>query len=180
MLAPVGMAMALIVTAASIYSFSPRQVPPLQETRIPVDRMQLTTIERSKAGIVMAGELGAILVSADEGQHWQKATISEDRQALITRIIFADAARGLALGHEGWILRTEDGGLNWQEVHFDTANGEPMMSARQLPSGDWLAVGAFGRVLRSTDDGRSWQPDSLPDLTDWHLNDIASSSDGRQ
>ena len=34
MLAPVGMAMALIVTAASIYSFSPRQVPPLQESKI--------------------------------------------------------------------------------------------------------------------------------------------------
>ena len=61
MLAPVGMAMALIVTAASIYSFSPRQVPPLQETRIPVDRMQLTTIERSKAGIVMAGDRRGLL-----------------------------------------------------------------------------------------------------------------------
>src|SRR5690606_37986866 len=106
----------------------------------PVDRMQLTTIARSKAGIVVAGELGSILVSCDDGQTWKEATLSQDRQALITRIIFADPLRGIALGHEGWILRTEDGGLNWQEVHFDDANGEPLMSARQLPSGDWLAV----------------------------------------
>jgi len=80
MLAPVGMAMALIVTAASIYSFSPRHVPELQETRIPVDRMQLTSIERSKAGIVIAGELGSILISSDEGKSWTKAKLSQDRQ----------------------------------------------------------------------------------------------------
>ena len=90
MLAPVGMAMALIVTAASIYSFSPRQVPPLQETRIPVNDMQLTSIGRSQAGLVMAGELGAILVSADEGRSWNPAAVSNDRQALITRLVFAD------------------------------------------------------------------------------------------
>ena len=176
---PVGMAMALIVIAASIYSFSPRHVLPLQDSSIPVDRMQLTTIERSKAGLIVAGELGSILVSADEGKTWKAATLSNERQALITRIIFVDDQLGLALGHEGWILRTEDGGLNWTETNFSESNGEPLMSAARLPSGDWLALGAFGQVLRSTDNAKSWQADSLPGLTDWHLNDISSSADGQ-
>ena len=63
MLAPVGMAMALIVTAASIYSFSPRHVPPLQETRIPVDRMQLTAV----AGLQIAPDRVAHAVQAIRG-----------------------------------------------------------------------------------------------------------------
>ena len=98
MLAPVGMAMALIVTAASIYSFSPRHMHPLEETRIPVDRMQLTSIERSKAGLVIAGELGTILVSADEGSSWKPAVVSHDRQALISEdLAFVRAAAAVAV-----------------------------------------------------------------------------------
>jgi hypothetical protein len=54
------------------------------------------------------------------------------------------------------------------------------MSAARLPSGEWLAVGAFGRVLRSVDDGKSWQPHAIPGLSDWHLNSISGSADGKQ
>ena len=64
---PVGMAMALIVIAASIYSFSPRHVLPLQDSSIPVDRMQLTTIERSKAGLIVAGVVFIQLFSKTAG-----------------------------------------------------------------------------------------------------------------
>ncbi|MBS0555095.1 MAG: glycosyl hydrolase, partial [Proteobacteria bacterium] len=87
---------------------------------------------------------------------------------------------GLALGQEGWILRTDDGGQSWTETAFTEKNGEPLMSAARLPNGDWLAVGAFGQVLRSIDDRNTWQPDTLPGLSDWHLNQIASSADGKQ
>ena len=148
----VGLVVASIVAAASIYSFSPRSVPPMRETRIPADTMQLMDIKQSKAGTIVAGELGLILVSPDEGKTWKPASVTNDRQALITRLVFADDSHGVALGQEGWILRTDDGGQNWTETAFTEKNGEPLMSAARLPDGDWLAVGAFGQVLRSSDD----------------------------
>ncbi len=176
----IGVAVTAIVAAAGLYAFSPRDMPQFEQTRIPVDKMQLNSISRSGAGLVAAGELGQIIVSRDNGQNWLAARLPQPRQAPITRIVFADNGTGLALGPEGLILRSTDGGLSWEESAFETSNGEPLMSAARLPSGEWLAVGAFGRVLRSADDGKSWQPHAIPGLSDWHLNSISGSADGRQ
>lgn len=176
----VGVAVTAIVAAAGLYAFSPRSMPQFEQTRIPVDTMQLNSLARSGAGLVAAGELGQILVSRDDGASWLAAHLPHSRQAPITRTVFAANGTGLALGHEGWILRSSDGGLSWEESAFEKSNGEPLMSAARLPSGEWLAVGAFGRVLHSLDDGRSWQPHVIPGLSDWHLNSINGSADGRQ
>ncbi|MDX1464277.1 MAG: YCF48-related protein [Halomonas sp.] len=176
----VGLLITLIVAAAGIFAFSPRTTPALDDSRIPVHDMQLNAIVETAAGLVTAGELGHILVSDDGGRHWERAELSTQRHALITRLRFSDDGRhGLAIGHEGWILRTEDGGRYWQEVAFDSERGEPLLDLAQLPSGRWMAVGAFGRVLRSDDSGLSWQPVSIPGNTDWHLNAIRAAADGR-
>lgn len=177
MRAPVGFAMVLIVAAAGFHAFSPRTAVTPPAIATPVGNMQLTSVQQTSAGLVVAGELGHILLSTDQGQSWQPAQRSVNRQALITRLSFASADEGLALGHEGWILRTRDGGRTWTEVNFDASNGEPLMDAARLPSGDWLVVGAFGRVLRSTDGGDSWAEEVIDGLTDWHLNTIVSSAD---
>jgi hypothetical protein len=70
--------------------------------------------------------------------------------------------------------------LSWEESAFEEVQRRTLMSAARLPSGEWLAVGAFGRVLRSVDDGKSWQPHAIPGLSDWHLNSISGSADGKQ
>lgn len=177
MRASLGIAISLIVAAAGVFAFSHRDTAPLAETRIPVEKMNLTSISRTSAGLLAAGEQGHILISGDEGNSWQVAQLSHQRSALITQLTFSDENTGLAIGHEGWILRTTDGGLSWQEVAFSPDVSEPLMSIARLPSGIWMAVGAFGKVLISEDDGLNWNPMPAPGGTDWHLNSIIPSMD---
>ncbi|MCY1267549.1 Ycf48-like protein [compost metagenome] len=176
----VGLGISMLVGLAGVLAFSPRSMPTLRPTDIPLERMQIDGVEETRIGWVIAGESGHILISRDQGRSWSEATISPSRQALITRLVFADDTHGLALGHEGLILRTADGGRSWKEAAYQEEGGEPLMDAARLPSGDWLAVGAFGRVLRSSDAGKTWRSESLPGLTDWHLNAIAASADRQQ
>lgn len=175
----VGLAAAVIVGLAAVYSFSPRPTPPLAPTRLPVDRMQLNTLAHAGKGLVAAGELGHILLSGDGGRTWTDAKVSPQRYALLNQIVFVDARIGMAVGHEGWILRTDDGGATWNEIAFDKENGTPLMSIARLPSGQWLAVGAFGRAQRSTDDGKTWEKFTIEGVEDKHLNRIVAGADAR-
>lgn len=174
----VGLTVTALTAAAAAYAFSPRGTPPLQPTRVAVERLHINTLARSPAGIVAGGEAGHLLYSADQGKHWRDAGVASQRHALVTQIVFAGNT-GIAVGHEGWVLRSEDGGATWREAAFDTDGGEPLMSVARLPAGQWLAVGAFGRVMRSDDDGRHWRRDTLPGVDDRHLNRIVAAPDGR-
>ncbi|WP_367065487.1 YCF48-related protein [Oryzisolibacter sp. LB2S] len=177
----VGLTMSAVMAVAAVQAFSPRHTQPLAATRLAVEKIHFNTVVQSKAALVAGGELGKLLYSSDQGKNWTPAKLSQDRQALITQVVFAhDGLRGLAVGHEGWILRTTDGGLNWTEVAFDEKNGEPIMSAANLHDDRWLAVGAFGRALQSQDDGKTWQPLTLPEgVEDKHMNRVVGSADGR-
>lgn len=174
----VGLTATALTAAAAAYAFSPRSTPPLQPTRVAVERMHINTLASSTSGLVAGGEAGHILFSADQGRQWHDASMAAQRNALITQIVFAGGT-GIAVGHEGWILRSENGGANWQEVTFDANGGEPLMSVARLPAGQWLAVGAFGRVMRSDDDGRHWHKQTLAGVEDKHLNRIVGAPDRR-
>lgn len=178
----VGLAMSAVMAVAAVVAFSHRQTPPLAATRLPVDKTQFDSVVHSKAGLVIGGELGKLLYSGDNGKDWTPATVTPDRQALITQVVFApDGLRGLAIGQEGWILRTTDGGVNWKEVAFDEKNGEPFMGAANLGDKVWMVVGAFGRALKSQDDGQTWQSVTMPaGVEDKHLNRIVGSANGQQ
>ncbi len=171
-----GIAVSLIVAVAGIFAFSHRDTPSLGPRQIPVDNMNLTSIVQTDAGLVTAGELGHILISSDQGNSWQQASLSQQRHALITRLHFTDDRHGLAIGHEGWILKTEDGGRHWKEVAFNPGS-EPLLSINRLPSGVWMAIGAFGQALVSNDNGNSWSSMPPPNGTDWHLNNLLPSKD---
>lgn len=179
---PIGLAMAALVALAAAQAFAPRETPPLAATRLPVECMHLNTLAATKAGLVTAGELGHLMVSSNQGGHWQRASVNQDRQALINQVAFApDGLTGIAVGHEGWILRSSDGGWSWSEAAFEEKNGEPLMSVANLPGGRWIAVGAFGRALQSGDGGKTWSPLPLPPsgVEDKHLNRIVGSPDGQ-
>jgi len=177
----VGLTMSALMAVAAVQAFSPRHTQSLEETRLAVEKIHFNTLAQSKAALVAGGELGKLLYSKDQGKDWKVAKLSQDRQALITQVVFAsDGLRGLAVGHEGWILRTTDGGLSWTEAAFDEKNGEPIMSAANVQGERWLAVGSFGRALQSQDDGKTWAPYALPEgVEDKHMNRIVGSSDGR-
>ena len=175
--------MAVLIALGAAQAFAPRQTTPLAASQLPMDRVQLNSLVKSKAGLVTGGELGTLLLSPDQGKDWQRASVSNNRQALINQISFApDGLDGMAVGHEGWILHTLDGGKSWKEVAFEEKNGEPLMSIARIPSGAWIAVGAFGRAIRSNDDGASWTPLVFPadaDVGDKHMNRITGSADGQ-
>ncbi len=177
----VGLTMSALMAVAAVQAFSPRHTPALAATRLAVEKLQFDTVAQSKTALVVGGGLGKLLFSKDQGKDWQVATLSQDRQALITQVVFAsDGLRGLAVGHEGWVLRTTDGGQSWTEVAFDEKNGEPLMSVANLQGERWLAVGAFGRALLSQDDGKTWAPFTLPaGVEDKHMNRIVGSADGK-
>lgn len=178
----VGLTMSALMAVAAVQAFSPRHTPPLAATRLAVEKIHFNSLVRSQSALIAGGELGKLLYSTDQGQSWHLSALSQDRQALITQVVFAsDGLRGLAVGHEGWILRTTDGGLNWQEVAFDEKNGEPYMSAANVQGQQWIAVGSFGRAVQSLDDGKTWQPLTLPEaVEDKHMNRIVGSPDGQR
>lgn len=178
---PVGVAMSAVMAVAALLAFSPRETAPLAASRTPVEQMQINALVRSKAAVLAGGELGILQFSRDQGRTWLRASLSQDRQALITDIaVAADGMTLMAVGHEGWVLRSEDGGLSWQEQAFDQKNGEPLLSIAQLPDGRWMAVGAFGRALVSDAAGRQWKRMELPpEVEDKHLNKVTGSADGR-
>ena len=178
----VGLTMSALMAVAAVQAFSPRHTPPLAATRLAVEKIHFNSLVLSQSALIAGGELGKLLYSTDQGQSWHLSALSQDRQALITQVVFAsDGLRGLAVGHEGWILRTTDGGLNWQEVAFDEKNGEPYMSAANVQGQQWIAVGSFGRAVQSLDDGKTWQPLTLPEaVEDKHMNRIVGSPDGQR
>lgn len=175
----IGLGFVALTVAAALYAFSPRATPPLQDTRVPVDRMRIQSLASTGDALVAGGELGLLLRSTDGGSHWQQAKVEPRRYATITAIRFSDARNGLAVGHEGQILRTTDGGQSWRELRFDEQDGSPLMDVRRLPSGDLLAVGAFARALRSSDDGRTWQAWRIPgtEAEEPHLNGLLPGAD---
>ena len=71
----VGVAVTAIVAAAGLYAFSPRSMPQFEQTRIPVDKMQLNSIAHTSAGLVAAGEL--------EG--WQRWSADQVREDLVAK-----------------------------------------------------------------------------------------------
>lgn len=175
-----GLAVSVLVALAGVLAFAPRGLPPQPASTVPVEHMQLFDVSQTRAGLLAAGELGHIRLSADGGKSWHAAEVQPQRHATLTRVVFADGQQGLALGHEGLILLSNDGGRSWQERAFNAEGGDPLLDAARLPSGDWLVVGAFGRVLRSRDGGQSWQREAIEGLSDWHLNGIAGSADGQR
>lgn len=181
----IGVAMALIVSAAAVFSFSHRDTPALAAAAPNVQVMQVNVLRDSEAGVVAGGEMGHLQYSRDGARVWAKSRVEPRRHAQITDIHFYDGRMGVAVGHEGWVLTTADGGVSWDEVHFDknpnAANA--LMGVERLPSGMWLAVGSFGTTLRSMNDGVSWQKfeliksDDPFNPFDRHLNTVVHSPD---
>ena len=143
----------------------------------------LMDVTRAGANLVAVGERGLVLISSDNGQSWQQASVPVS--VSLTKVHFVDDRQGWVVGHGGVVLHTQDGGRNWVrqldgfaaaqlEVDAAARSGDPgrqRNAARLLAEGadkPWLDVlfvdarrgwvlGAYGLLLVTADGGASWQ-----------------------
>ena len=124
---------------------------------------------------VVVGERGHILISDDDGQSWNQATVPT--QNTLTAVHFHDKNTGWAVGHDAIILRTEDGGKDWERVYYAPELECPLLDIIFLNATDGIAVGAYGLFLVTADGGDTWAQQQISD-DDFHLNHIAQSGTG--
>lgn len=150
--------------------------------------------------IIVVGERGHILTSADQGRSWQQQRVPT--RATLTSVFFTDPDNGWAAGHDGVILQTRDGGQNWLQVYAAPEDEQPILDLWFRDPEFGYAVGAYGLFLKTEDGGASWEPVDFdpatlaaaeagadvptteatgeePAAIDFHLNQIAGSASGR-
>ncbi|WP_236384479.1 WD40/YVTN/BNR-like repeat-containing protein [Pseudomonas gessardii] len=74
----------------------------------------LTSVSKAGNRLVAVGEHGKVLLSEDNGKHWQ--SVEGGVTNTLTAVRFFDDREGFALGHGGTILKTSDGGQTWRAV----------------------------------------------------------------
>ena len=103
--------------------------------------------------MVIAGEAGTLLVSADGGRSWT-AVESPYKGSFFGLQTTADGAL-LAYGLRGNIVRSTDFGRIWTTVHSDSS--PTLQGGTRLPNGEIVLVGSAGAVLHSTDNGLTFR-----------------------
>ncbi|MES2260374.1 MAG: YCF48-related protein [Pseudomonadota bacterium] len=78
-------------------------------------RALMLSVARAGSSIVAVGEHGFILLSGDDGRSWSQAR-KVPTSVTLTRVRFATATEGWAVGHMGVVLHTVDAGVNWVRV----------------------------------------------------------------
>jgi photosystem II stability/assembly factor-like uncharacterized protein len=128
--------------------------------------------------IIVVGERGAILRSADSGRTWQAA--ASPTRATLTAVTFAflTAPRlGWAVGHDAQILATTDAGATWTKQFQGENLQDSFLDVIALDAQRVIAVGAYGLFLVTTDGGKTWKRQKItPD--DYHFNRISRGSSG--
>jgi photosystem II stability/assembly factor-like uncharacterized protein len=104
--------------------------------------------------LVILGEAGTILASADAGKTWAPV-VSPYKGSLFGGVVAEDGAV-VAYGMRGRIYRSADAGKSWVQV--DNASTASLMGGSTLPGGTIVLAGSAGAVLVSRDGGKSFVP----------------------
>jgi hypothetical protein len=153
---PVIAAVTVLVTACHEIHFEPRSA----SGEIDIYDHLFAVSVPSEDHVVAAGYWGAIYLSQDGGDTWEKA--ETDTKHLLYDVSMANEEKGWAAGQLGLILRTEDGGRSW--AHQPTVKEEQgvhLFSVQALDESRAWAVGTWGTRLFTDDGGKSWQDHSL-------------------
>ena len=117
--------------------------------------------------LVVVGERGHILVSADGGASWSQAEVPT--RALLTAVHMHDERTGWAVGHDAVILRTRDGGDTWTMVYRAPEEELPLLDVWFRDERNGFALGAYGYFLATADGGDTWTARAISE-DDFHLN----------
>jgi len=118
---------------------------------------QFQAVARNGQQLVVVGSAGAVLVSDDDGQNWQRQELP-GRPSLIDVALCADD-RYAALDTLRQVWISDAGATSWQPHAIDTE--EAVMALTCDPENRLWVVGSFSTILSSEDDGESWNEDSL-------------------
>ena len=126
--------------------------------------------------LIVVGERGHILVSADGGASWTQARVPV--RALLTAVHMHDERTGWAVGHDAAILRTGDGGSTWRMVHHAPEEERPLLDVWFRDERTGFAVGAYGYFLATEDGGDTWTSRTIGE-DDFHLNALVPAGSQR-
>lgn len=106
-----GLVFALAGTAYADFT-GPLDVPASLNTKV-AQHNRLTAIARADQKLVAVGPRGHILISEDQGGHWEQVPVPVSSD--LVAVQFIDANLGWAVGHDGVVLHSADGGRSWQK-----------------------------------------------------------------
>ena len=118
------------------------------------DKHMNALVKLADGKLVILGEAGTILTSADSGKAW--TVVPSPYKGSLFGGIVADDGAVVAFGLRGRIYRSTDAGKTWNQV--DNASQATLMGGTKLPDGALVLAGAAGTVLVSRDHGQSFQP----------------------
>ncbi|MYE80780.1 MAG: hypothetical protein F4X36_02845 [Gammaproteobacteria bacterium] len=165
----------LLGVFACLLPFGAASAQPAVQARL---APQSLLLDGASAGarLVVVGERGHVLVSADGGASWKQARVPV--RSLLTAVHMHDERIGWAVGHDAVILRTGDGGLTWRVVHHAPEEERPLLDVWFRDERNGFAVGAYGYFLSTADGGRTWKPRTI-DKDDFHLNALVPAGPSR-
>ena len=124
--------------------------------------------------VIVVGERGHVLVSADGGRTWAQAKVPT--RALLTAVTMVGSELTWAVGHGPVVLRSNDGGTNWVRQHLPERAVGPLLDVWFADERQGIAIGAFGRIMATEDGGDTWRAGVIDDKEP-HANAIVQSSE---
>ncbi|MBP6625062.1 MAG: hypothetical protein KA198_07810 [Chitinophagaceae bacterium] len=110
----------------------------------------------SEQDVYMSG-YGAVLRSADKGQHWDFTTAKND---YFKSMSWQDKDHGIAIGYGGSICKTNDGGNTWEVIRNGNAlfqKKKHWLCVENNGLGTYIVVGEQGECMLSRNEGKSWE-----------------------
>ena len=112
---------------------------------------------RNDQTIVVAGNDGVLLTSADEGTTWKRRSLAT--QSSFLAMDTCPDGSFIALTFDNQIWQGNPTGEQWSAT--DLPSAEQMMTVACGPNQQWLTAGSFTTVQISEDQGASWEEASL-------------------
>ncbi|MBA6420972.1 YCF48-related protein [Pseudomonas sp. 5Ae-yellow] len=128
---------------------------------------KLNRVRIAPGGLAIAtGEMGALLISRDYGQNWQR--LREEEDVAWNDVAILEDGRLVVVGEFGQVLIGDLEGQLWTDVEPPVPDS--LMSVQFRDAQNGVAVGLEGAVLVTQDGGYSWEGVDLG-MTD-HLFDV--------